>query len=107
MFYEKECRTIFKWNVNEESAFLRCVTENGQHMLEESCSKTCNTAPHRVLMNTGMVYTCDIRLSATDVVPKYRNFVLAKGMEMYKNFKDEDLVPQEVENGTPDPECEI
>lgn len=76
-------------------------------MLEQSCTKTCNTAPHRVLMNTGMVYTCDIRLGIADVEPKYRNFVLAKGMEMYKNFKNEDLVQPEVENGAPDTECEI
>ena len=83
------------------------MTENGQHMLEESCSKSCKTAPHKVLMNTGMVYICDIRLSSSDSEPKYRNMVLAKGMEMYKNFKDADLVPPEVENGAPDPDCEI
>ena len=101
------CRTIFKWNVNEESAILSCVTENGQHMVEESCSRTCNTASHKVLLNTGMVYKCDVRLSSSETKPKYSNYILARGMEMYKNFKEEDLVPPEVENGSPDLDCEI
>ena len=58
----------------------------------------------------------------SNVVPKYQSFILARGMEMYKQFNEkvkyhqtvtramhfvQDLVQDKMGDGVPDPNCNI
>ena len=107
IFFIWGCQTIFKWSVdNEQYAELSCLSENGLYFSKEKCrGDLCGRARNKVVLHTGMIYHCNVtnqpsNMTITDeglggmlqifstVVPKYQSFILARGMEMYKQFNE-------------------